>query len=104
VAVWVALAATAAVVAAAFSHVGQQRKLPGALDRAGHLALVPAARSGDPSRANLASIGDESAQHGHGLVIHLLHLVPAVRTRHAAGRSRLPCAAAKIPRSSGLYG
>ena len=98
----VAIAATTTMVSAAFGHVRQQRKLPGPLDGASHLALMPTARSGDPPRADLAAIGDESAQHGHVLVVHLLHLVPAVRTRLAAGRSRPALAVAPAHRSSAL--
>ena len=42
-------------------HVRQQRKLARALDCARDLALMAAARSRDPARADLAALGDEAA-------------------------------------------
>src|SRR6185312_10868421 len=102
VAVPVTIAAAATVVSATLGDVRQQRKLPGALDGTGHLALMPAARSGDPPRADLASVGDEPAEQAEVLVVDLLHLVAAIRTRLAAGRSRPAFAVAPAYRSSAL--
>src|SRR5207302_11214020 len=57
---------------------GQERYLPPALDRRGHLALVPGAVPGDPPRHDLAPLGDEVLQIGRVLVVDLEILVRAV--------------------------
>ena len=48
-------------LAPALGDVRQQRKLARALDCARDLALMAAARSRDPARADLAALGDEPA-------------------------------------------
>ena len=48
-------------LAPALGDVRQQRKLSRALDCARDLALMAAARSRDPARADLAALGDEAA-------------------------------------------
>src|SRR5881392_4413542 len=46
---------------------------------------------GDPPRADLAAIGDESAQHGQVLVVDLLDVDPRVLARpHPIGRPTPP--------------
>jgi hypothetical protein len=52
--------------------VRQQCELPRALDGAGDLALMAAARSRDPRRADLAALGDEPAQRRNVLVVDLV--------------------------------
>jgi hypothetical protein len=80
----VATAAAADALRRGLGRVGQQRDFAGALDGAGDLALVPAAGARDAARADLAALGDEPAQAGDVLVVDLLDLVLAVRTRLAA--------------------
>jgi len=81
------LAAFPALVRA-LGDVRQQRKLPGALDSARDLALMAAARSRDPPRADLAALGDEPAQRRNVLVVDPVDLVPAVRAGLAPTRGR----------------
>src|SRR5512133_3739941 len=57
--------------------VRQQRELTRALDSARELALMAAARSRDPPRADLAALGDEPAQRRNVLVVDLVDLVAA---------------------------
>src|SRR4051812_45571718 len=72
-------AAAAFIVApGALADVGQERQLARALDRAGDLVLMPAARARDPARPDLAAVGDELPQGGDVLVVDELHLVAAV--------------------------
>ena len=75
-----------------FGHIGQQRHLPGPLDRDRQLPLVLAARSGHPRAADLAPIGYVAPQLVHVLVIDLAHLVPAEEARLALER---------LPRTAG---
>src|SRR5215212_4772334 len=49
--------------------VGQQRELAGVLDRDRDVALVLHAVAGDPTRADLAAVGDELAEQGGVLVV-----------------------------------
>src|SRR5262249_21219599 len=97
----VAVATTAALTALAstLGDVRQQGKLPRALDCAGDLALMTPARAGDPPGADLAALGDESAQSRDVLVVDLLHLVAAVRARlpTSGGQPTLPVAPARRP-------
>src|SRR4051794_17721596 len=86
-----AAAALALVRAGTLADVRQQRELTRALDRAGDLVLVPAARARDTTRTDLPAVGDELPQQVDVLVVDELDLVAAV----LAG---LPAAAA----SSGL--
>src|SRR6516225_10406624 len=81
------LAAFPALVRA-LGDVRQQRKLARALDSARDLALMPAARSRDPARADLAALGDEPAQRRNVLVVDPVDLVPAVRAGLAPTRGR----------------
>ncbi len=60
-------------------HVGQQRQLPRAFDRAGELALVPPAAAGDPGRPDLALVAHRAAQRGGVLVVDKVDLVAAER-------------------------
>jgi hypothetical protein len=55
--------AAATAVLAAFGDVREQRKLSRPLHRARYLALMATARSGDATRADLATVGDEPTQH-----------------------------------------
>src|SRR6202035_4127448 len=87
---------------AALGNVREQRKLAGALDRPGELALVAAARPGDPARADLAAVGDEPTQRREFLVIDLLDPVAAVRARLAAARGHRPFPVAPANWSSTL--
>jgi hypothetical protein len=82
----IAISAATAVLAPALRHVWQQRELASTLHGASNLALVAAARAGDPARANLAAIGNEPPQSGNILVVNLLDLVTAVRARLAPTR------------------
>jgi hypothetical protein len=59
-----------------------------ALDSARELALMAAARSRDPPRADLAALGDEPAQRRNVLVVDLVDLVAAVRAGLAPTRGR----------------
>src|SRR5207248_199234 len=68
----VAVSAPAYATTSGFGHVRQQGELTRALDRAGDLALVAPARSGDPARADLAALRDEPAQHRDVLVVDLV--------------------------------
>src|ERR1019366_8626456 len=79
----VAAVTPGAVVAAPLVHVGQQRQLASALDRASDLHLVAPARPGDPPRAALALLGDELPQRRYVLVVDLLFLVAPVLARLA---------------------
>src|SRR6478672_3706246 len=78
IAVAVAAFAARSVLATALVHVRQQRELARALDGPRDLHLVAPARAGDPSRADLALLGDELAQRGDVLVVDLVDLVAAV--------------------------
>src|ERR1700743_736726 len=73
-----AAAALALLRARALAHVGQERQLAGALDRAGDLVLMPAARARDATGADLAAVRDELAKGGDVLVVDELPLVAAV--------------------------
>src|SRR4051794_15785060 len=79
-----AAAAALFVAARALAHIGQQRELTCALDRARDLVLVPAARPRDATRADLAAVGDELPQGGDVLVVDELDLVAAVLAGLAA--------------------
>src|SRR6476469_3458384 len=57
--------------------VGQQSELAGVLDRDRNVALVLHAVAGDPTRADLAAVGDELAQEGRVLVVDVGHLLLA---------------------------
>jgi hypothetical protein len=59
----------------------------GALNSARDLAMMAAARSRDPPRADLAALGDEPAQRRNVLVVDLADLVPAVRAGLAPTRA-----------------
>src|SRR5688572_21683845 len=85
-AVAIAAAVTIAVVTrlARIADVREQRQLAGALDGRGDLILMPAARAGDPPRADLPAVGDELPQRGDVLVVDELDLVAAVRAGLAA--------------------
>src|SRR5581483_5692562 len=99
IAVAVAISASPAGTAGRVGHVGQQGELAGPLHRPGHLALMAPARAGDPTRADLAALRDEPAQHRDVLVVDLLDLVPAIGTRLTARGSlcALPIAPADRP-------
>jgi hypothetical protein len=73
--------ATTFALGATFGHVRQQSHLTRTLDRAGYLALVPAAGAGDSTGTDLAAVRDEPAQSRDVLVVDLLDLVAAVRAR-----------------------
>ena len=75
-------------LAPALGDVRQQRKLARALDCARDLALMAAARSRDPARADLAALGDEAAQRGNVLVVDLVDLLTAVWAGLAPTRGR----------------
>src|SRR4051812_25561362 len=78
-------AAAAFIVApGALADVGQERQVSRALDRAGDLVLVPAARARDAARPDLAAVGDELPQGGDVLVVDELDLVAAVLAGLAA--------------------
>src|SRR5439155_9198737 len=70
-------------------HVRQQRHLACALDRDRDLALVPAARAGDPAVADLALLGDVAAQLVDVLVVDLVDLVLAEEAGLPLDRPRL---------------
>ena len=91
--------AALAMLVAALGYVGQQGQFAGTLDSARDLALMPAARAGDPARANLASFGDEAAKRRDVLVVDLVDLVAAVRAGlPASGRGpTFPVAPANRP-------
>src|SRR3954454_20341497 len=77
--------------------VREERHLAGALDRARDLVLVPAARSGDAARADLALLRDVPAQRARVLVVDVLDLRLAELAALAADRAALvagPLAAA----------
>jgi hypothetical protein len=67
------------VVVAALGNVREQGQLARSLDGSGHLALVTAAGTRDPARADLPAVGDETPQRRQILVVDLLDLVAAVR-------------------------
>src|SRR3954449_11925319 len=58
--------------------VGQECHLARPLDRERDLALVPAARAGDPARSDLPLLGDVPPQLVHVLVVDLFDLLAAV--------------------------
>src|ERR1051325_6015317 len=70
----------------ALSDVGQHAEFPGALHRAGELALVTPARPGDAGGADLALLAHGATQRAEVLVVHDVDLV-------AAEGARLPAAA-----------
>jgi hypothetical protein len=76
--------ATATALASALCHIWQQRQLTRTLDRPRYLTLMAAAGAGNPPRADLAALGNEPAQHREVLVVDLIDLLPAVRTRLTA--------------------
>jgi hypothetical protein len=98
----ITIATATARVIAAFGYVGQQCELTRALDGARDLALMTTAGSGDPTRTDFPAIGDEPAQGRNIFVVDLLDLVPAVRARLPAGRSRPAFPVAPAYRSSAL--
>src|ERR1700712_3200132 len=61
-------------------RVGQERDLAGVLDRDGDVALVLHAVAGHATGADLAAVGDELAQQGGVLVVHVGHLLLAELT------------------------
>src|SRR3954453_11977217 len=58
-------------------RVGQQGDLTGVLDGRGDVALVLHTVAGDPTRTDLAAVGDELAEQVGVLVVHVGHLVLA---------------------------
>src|SRR3712207_2230292 len=80
---WVSITCTALPP----DHVGQQRHLAGALDGRGGLALVLRAQARYPSRADLAAVRDEPAQHVVVLVVDVGHVLLAEDARLALYRT-----------------
>src|SRR3712207_2891974 len=80
---WVSITCTALPP----DHVGQQRHLAGALDGRGGLALVLRAEARNPSRADLAAVRDEPAQHVIVLVVDVGDVLLAEDARLALYRT-----------------
>src|SRR3954454_12965969 len=76
----------------ALCHVGQESKLPGALDRTRELTLVAAAVAGDAGRADLALLAHGAAKRREVLVVDDVDLVLAevARLAPAPARRALP--------------
>src|SRR6476660_5925531 len=71
-------------------HVGDERDLPGALDRDLQLSLVHRARAGNPPRQNLAPLGHKGRQELDVLVVDVVDLVRAELADLAAPEHRPP--------------
>src|SRR3954452_1814585 len=85
-------------------NVGQQTELARTLHRAGQLALVATAATGDASGADLALLRELTANSGEVLVVDDVDLVPAIRAglAPACAGSSLSIAAAPAAGAAGL--
>src|SRR6478672_10704285 len=66
---WVRMSFMSSAPSASGGRVGQQRDLAGVLDRDRDVPLVLDAVAGDPTRADLAAVGDELAEERGVLVV-----------------------------------
>src|SRR5947209_8057135 len=80
-AIAIATAITALRATGSLGHVGQQRELTRPLDGPRDLVLVATTCASDPTGPDLPALGDEAPKGGKILVVDLVHLIAAIRTR-----------------------